>query len=120
MIELKIGEVYTADRARIGESAKAGAWQFVACKEGGKGRKEILIWVRNKPVAIEEGGHFRLANIHSVKFASQKDNAGVWRDEVNIEADIVPVMNINEATDNGIGVSTSTFEDLSDDGELPF
>jgi hypothetical protein len=123
MIELKTGEVYTAARTRSGESAK-GAWQFAAVKEVGKngkdGRKEILVWVSNKPVNISDGGKFRIASIHSVKFASKKDNAGVWHDEVNIEADITPVMNINEAKDSGLDVSTCTFEDLSDDGELPF
>jgi hypothetical protein len=29
-------------------------------------------------------------------------------------------MNINEAKDSGIDVSSCTFEDLSDDGGLPF
>ena len=123
MIELKVGETYTAARTKSGESQK-GPWQFAAVKEVGKngkdGRKEIVVWVSNKPVVLAADGQFRITAIYSVKFASKKDNAGVWHDEVNIEADIVPVMNINEAIDNGIDVSTGTFEDLSDDGELPF
>ena len=124
MIEIKVGEVYTAKRAKMGESAK-GSWQFVAVKEVGKegkeGRKEILIWVSNKPVNITDGENFRVAAINSVKFASRKDNAGVWHDEVNVEAEIVPVMDINGAINSGIDVSTCTFEDLAGgDGDLPF
>ena len=125
MIELKRGEVYTADRTRSGESAKGGPWQFVAVKEvlpsGKPGRKEILLWVDNKPVPIEEGGSFRLDSINSVKFASRKDNAGAWHDECNITAEITAVMGPADAVERGIDIPASRFSDLEgDDGELPF
>lgn len=122
MIELKTGEVYTAARARSGESGK-GPWQFAAVKEEGKGRKEILIWVENKPVNLAEGGNFRIKKIHSVKFASRKDNAGNWRDEVNVSADIEAVMSVNDAVTSGIDVyppASTTFAEMTDEDELPF
>ena len=124
MIELKTGEVYTAARTRSGESANRGPWQFVAVKEvdknGKEGRKEILIWVENRPVPIEAGGAFRIDSIHSVKFASKKDNAGVWHDECNINAAITPVINVSEAVARGIDLPASHFSDIEDDTELPF
>lgn len=122
MIELKTGEVYLATRANGGESGK-GPWQYVAVREDGKGRKEIVIWVENRPQPITAESRFRIKTIHSVKFASRKDNAGVWHDEVNVSADIEPVMSVDQAVTNGINVyppSSSTFEDLGEDGELPF
>jgi hypothetical protein len=126
MIEIKVGEVYTAKRARSGESTR-GAWQFVAVKEvdknGKEGRKEITVWVENKPVSIDEGDTFRITKIHSLKFASRKDNAGNWYDEVNCSADIEPVMSAAGAVNKGIDVyphSSTTFNQLEDDGELPF
>ena len=118
MIELKIGELYTAARARQGESPK-GPWQFAAVREDGKGRKEILIWVDNRPQPIAEGGKFRLGAISSVKFASRKDNAGVWHDECNITASIEPVMDAAAAAAKGIDVMPG-FSELDNDGELPF
>ena len=126
MIELKTGDVYTASRARQGESAK-GPWQFVAVKEiitrkdgsTSEGRKDVTIWLDNKPQNIAEGGKFRLGIISAVKFASRKDNAGNWRDELTVNASVEPVMDAAAAAARGVDVSPG-FSELGDDGELPF
>ena len=126
MIELKTGEVYTAARARSGESEK-GPWQFVTVKEisksGKEGRKEILIWVENKPVPSEAGGKFRIKTLRSVKFASRKGNDGEWHEEVNVSADIEAVMSVSDAVTSGIDVyppASTTFAEMTDEDELPF
>lgn len=125
MIELKSGEVYTVARTRQGESAK-GPWQFVAVKELIKkqdgslaeGRKEVTVWVDNKPQPISEGGKFRLGIISSVKFASRKDNTGTWRDELNVNASIEPVMDGSAAS--SLGIDVPGFTPLDDSENLPF
>lgn len=111
MVEVKYGEVYTADFVRSGESGN-GKWLLTRVKDSGKSRKEITLWVSNADCGLAEGMNFKVKKIESIKLSARKDNSGVWHDTCacNVEIELMG------------GGGQSTIYDLpdADDGELPF
>ena len=111
MLELKVGEIYKAERVRSGDSSR-GSWELIGMKETGKGKKEITIWVTNVGSGVTEGGEFRIKSIESTKYAARKDNNGNWKDDVSIGATVEPV---------GFSENPYDFSDMPFDmGDNPF
>lgn len=111
MLKLDTQSGFKAERCRSGDSSK-GSWELIVVRESGRAKKEITVWVNNRPSGITEGDMFRITNITSVKFGARRDQNNNWRDDVSIEADVESMSYTN------VGVE---FEDLpfSMDGD-PF
>ena len=110
MVKLDLMTGYKAERARSGDSSR-GAWELIVVKENGRAKKEITIWVNNKPSGVTEGSMFRITRITSIKYGARRDSNNNWRDDVSVEADVEPMT----YTDRSGG-----FEELDDMGDCPF
>lgn len=109
MVEVKCGEVYTADFVRSGDNGN-GKWLMTRIKDSGKSRKEITLWIENTGCGLEEGMNFRVAKILGMKLSARKDNSGVWHDtcSANVEVEVV-------------GAAARQFAEITgEDDELPF
>jgi hypothetical protein len=73
------------------KTKSGGEWEFIKVKGEGKDRKTVTLWPTNIPTGIEEGDAFRVTSITSAKYASRKDNQGVWRDEFSLNCAVEKV-----------------------------
>lgn len=92
-----------------------GTWEFIKVKGSGKDRKQMTLWVHNKPSGLEVGDQFLVTGILDAKYKSVKDKQGNWQDEYSLTVDVKPF--------SGASAPKSDFYDLPSDGDdegLPF
>ena len=98
MVRIKIGDVYRAERVRSGVSNN-GDWKFVVVKEN---KDELVMWLTNTDVLINEGGQFRIKSVDAVtkkrvpykegKVCKDRTDKNVeWRSDVDVNVTIETV-----------------------------
>lgn len=107
-VEVKAGEVYTAQNVRTGED-----WTMLRVKAE-KGPKELAVFT-DRGEAFHENDRVKVVRITSVKLSARKrkdrDGQEKWFDTMSVNADVEVV---GAAAPQG-------FEDMDgDDGDLPF
>lgn len=112
MNKLEAGKVYTAVRQRQGSSA-GGSWELLATQDE-RGSNDIAVFVANRPSGVKEGGKFRIEKILSVSYGNKKDANGNWRASISADAEVTAVQSYDEFA------SSAGFNELPDDGSLPF
>lgn len=108
MNKLEIGKVYTAARQRTGSSSN-GDWELLVTQDE-RGNNDIAVFVANTPSNVKEGGKFRLDKILTVSYGNKKDNAGNWRANISINAEVTAVESYDDFRNDV----------PADDGYLPF
>lgn len=97
------GSICTAVRQRTGTGSN-GDWELLLTADE-KGNNQIALFASNKPSGVTEGGKFRIERIHSISLGNRKGSDDAWHPSVSINADVVPVENL---------------EEFRKDGDLPF
>lgn len=107
MTKVTKGERYTATVFRSGQSER-GAWEMIKVADN-NGKNELTIFPSNIPSGVGEQGDFLLKDILEVRVGfrkSKKDDK--WYQETNITAEVEAIK------------SDIVFEDIGEDGELPW
>ncbi len=107
MTKITKGERYTANKFLSGESER-GAWEIVKIADE-KGHNELTVFPSNIPTGITANGDFVVKDIVEIKYGFRRDKkTNEWKQEITVTAELEAIK------------SDIVFEDMGEDGELPW
>lgn len=119
-VPLKVAEV------KRGTASDGHEWEMLLIKDETKGKRDMSIFVENRPSGATKGGTVIVETITSVKYGARKDSKGYYHDAVAVNA-VIRSAASKSKPDRELPAGPSEdlysgiMEDIiDDDGELPW